>query len=273
MMNQYGLMSRKNENVYEFIAYEELLNPLARYRNQTAVTENDILEDWSSKFHSIEEQDSKIGAYARVNNFKYKYDNEGDSFADGFLPVADQTINDTKTLISRPYKAPDNSVNSINGIRLKNCNLYKKEFNDDGTLKSVKPLKSAPYYARVKQINTELTYNIAGATGVKKITRSTPFLTFDGLDYNSIIPSYYAAFGNMINYGEKLKIKVYLSVLDIHALNFFKLKYFKQLGALYYLSKSIKFVKNGITTIEVIRVKSIEQSGQFNNDFNKDFNK
>lgn len=272
VMNFFGLMSRKNKNTYEFISFEELLNPLSRYQNSDAVSKDDIYQDWSSKFHKVTEQDSKVGGYAKKNILKYKYDDAEDTFADGSIRVDDATISDEMILFERIYKAPENSNTSINGLILKKCNFYEKEIEDDGSLKSVKPKKTSPYFFIVLRKTTNIEYKLSGAINSNNHYGSIPFMSFENLDFNSIISNKYAAFGNMINYGQKLKMQLYLSVLDIHNLDFFKLKYFKQLGSLYYLSKPIKFIENGINTIEIIKIKTIESQGEFNNDFNEDYN-
>ena len=79
-------------------------------------------------------------------------------------------------------------------------------------------------------------------------------------------------FSDMINYGRKLKVQIFLSVLDMNTLDFLKLKYIKQLGGLFYLSKSIQFTETGLTTVELIKIRSIEKLGEFSDDFSDDFN-
>ena len=83
-INFLGLMFRRKGNNYEFISYEELLDPLAVYAGTgdllggTLASEY-IYEDWSDKFDSVVSDDSKIGDYAKINRFLYRYDNSGDT--------------------------------------------------------------------------------------------------------------------------------------------------------------------------------------------------
>jgi hypothetical protein len=186
--------------------------------------------------------------------------------------IDDDTLQNETILIQRPYRAPDNSTTFIDGTLLKECSFYEKELNDDGTIKSVKPKKIEPYFFRVVKKQANITYKMAGAINGTPLNYNIPFMSFDGLDFNNVLPNRYSAFGNMINYGQKLKAEIYLSVLDIHNLNFFRLKYFKQLGNLYYLSKPINFRENGLTKVELIRIRSVEKLGAFSDDFNEDFN-
>jgi len=273
VMHHYGLMYRRKQLDYEFISFNELPDPLAKYDNYNALANNTVFEDWSHKFHKLIEQDSKVGRYARNNIFKYKYDNPEDSFADGNLKVDDQTISDETTLIQRPYKAPSGSSTVIGGNLLKECIFYTKQYNEDGTLKSVKQKKTTPFFFRVKRSVETIEYRLAGSTGAPNAQPlEVPLMSFEGLGWSSLLSKNYNAFSVMINYGQKLKVELFLSVLDMNTLDFFKLKYIKQLGGLFYLSKSIQFTKTGITKVELIKIRSIEKLGEFSDDFSDDFN-
>ena len=273
VMHHYGLMYRRKQLDYEFISFNELLDPLAKYKNYNAIEDNTVFEDWSHKFHKLIEQDSKVGRYARNNRFKYKYDNPEDTFADGNLKVDDQTISDETTLIQRPYKAPSGSATVIDGNILKECIFYTKEYNENGTLKSVKQKKTTPFFFKVKRSIETIEYRLAGSTGAPNPQKlEVPLMSFEDLGWNSIVSKNYNAFSSMINYGQKLKVELFLSVLDMNTLDFFKLKYIKQLGGLFYLSKSIQFTKTGITKVELIKIRSIEKLGEFSDDFSDDFN-
>lgn len=272
VIHHYGLMFRKKDDVYEFRSYEELLDPLAYYENYNAFAADTIYDDWSNKFHKIIEDDSKIGDYGRNNYFKFQYDNPEDTFADAIIKVDDQTLPAERTLINRIFKAPNNSSTVIAGNFLKRCNFYTKELNDDGSIKSVKSNKTTPYFFRVVNKNASINYKLDGAIGSNVINGVIPFMSFEDLDFNNIVPNRYTAFSNMINYGQKIVAELHLSVLDIHALDFYRLKYIKQLGHLYYLSKPIQYTGEDKTKVELIRIRSIEKQGEFSDDFNEDFN-
>ncbi len=266
-----GLIFRRNGDTYEFISMEELLDPLAKYENFDALANNLVYEDWSNKFHRVIEEDSKIGAYARNNIFKYRYDNPEDNFADSVLKIDDQTIDNETTLVERPYKAPDISTANIGSI-LRQCELYTKELDDDGSVKTVKPNKSEPYFHRIKKVEGSFNYKLAGADGTTTFEGTYPLMTMDDVDFNNILPNRYAALTNTLNYGKKITAELFLTILDIHTLDFFKLKYIKQLGKLYYLNKVKGFQGTGITKVEMIQIRNIEKLGQFSDDYFDDFN-
>lgn len=275
--NHFGLMFRRQDKEYQFIAYEELLNPLAIYTGNPALPsgtlpEEWILEDWSDKFNDLLEEDSNLGAYAKTNRFKYQYDNPDDTYADGILSVDDQTLENETTLISRIYKAPDRSQIRIGGNQLRKCSLYETELNEDGSFKFAKAKKGTPYFFRVERIDATIDYKLAGAIGSNSFTGPIPLMSFENLDFNAIIPERYAAFAQMINYGKKMTVNLHLNIIDIHNLDFFKLKYIKQLGKLFYCNKISGFTGDGLVKTELIEIKSTERNGQFSDDFSDDFN-
>lgn len=272
VLNYYGLMFRRKQDTYEFIRIEELLDPTAQYANYDPYADGSVYEDWSYKFHKVTNESTKIGNYAKSNLFKYKYDNSDDTYADSQIKIDDQTLDIETTVVQRIYKSPGRSVTTVSDVQLRQCAFYTKELNDDGTIKKVKENKTEPYFFRVVKKNTSLNYKLAGATGSSTYNGIVPFMSFEGLDFNNVLPNRYAAFSNMVNYGRKYTVELFLTILDIHTLDFFKLKYIKQLGKLFYVNKISGFSGTRLTKVELIQVRSIEKLGQFNDDFNDDFN-
>ena len=262
--NFFGLIFRRNGESYEFISFEELLDPLA-------IGPLDDFEDWSDKLDSVLEENTNLGGYAKNNRFTYRYDDIGETYADGLIKVDDQTLDAETSLVNRLYKAPDNSTVSINNLRLNLCRLYEKNLDDDGTVKNVKPKKGDPYFFRVSRQEMSVKYKVNGASGSNTYNGTVPLMTFGGLDWNNVLPNRYAAFGNMINYGKKYTVNLNLNVLDIHNMDFFKLKYIKQLGRLFYVNKIQSFTGEGLTKTEIIQLRPVEKRGAFSDDFGNDF--
>jgi hypothetical protein len=59
--------------------------------------------------------------------------------------------------------------------------------------------------------------------------------------------------------------------LDVKELDFFKLKYIKQLGGYYYLLKVNGFTNDETTKCELLKVPQFSTRGQFSDDFSNDF--
>lgn len=270
IMWHFGLISRRNGDTYELISIEELLNPQAKYPQK--IQWSFYYDDWSSKFNKVLKRDTKIGSYAQKNKFTYKYENSNNSFANSIITIDDTTLDNEKTIIQRIYRAPDTSAISINGLLLKKCVLFEKEYDDDGQLKQVKAVKAVPYLVRIKKQQTSISYKETGATEASSYTGTIPFVTFDEIDWNSILPKRYASFSAMVNLGQKIDAELYLNVMDINKLDFFKLKYIKQEYGLFYLNKVPGYIGNDLVKCELIRVRSQANLGEFSDDFNNDFN-
>ena len=269
IMRHFGLICRRNGSTYEFICVEELLTPNIKYVGYELGWQ-DVYVDWSNKFDSILSLDTKIGNYSKNNFFKYQYENSDNSFADAVLRIDDDTLSAETTLIQRIYNAPESSPFFLSNRILKRCTFYEKVYNDDGSLKEVKKKKNKPFLLRISKSNNTISYRESNAENTYSFTGLVPFATFDGLDWNYLIPERYAAFANMLNYGKKYTVSVLLNVIDIHQLDFFKLIYIKQLGGLFYLNKISNYSGRELTKVELIQVRSVERLGQFSDDYNND---
>ncbi|GLB53043.1 hypothetical protein NBRC110019_20830 [Neptunitalea chrysea] len=270
IMWQFGLLCRRKGTVYEFISVEELLSPMAYYSGYT-VAPQEIYVDWSDKLHSVVSLDTQLGSYAKSNVFLYQYTDSNATFANGRIKVDDDTLDAEKELIQRIYNAPASTTTLYNDYRLRSIPLYQKEYEDDGTLKEVKKVKLKSFLIRVQKSEGILKYKQSDADNYYSINRELPYATFTELDWNFIIPERYAAFGNMLNYGQKYTVNLLINVSDINQLDFFKLVYIKQLGSLFYINKISNYTGEGFTKAELIRVRSTERLSQFSDDFSADF--
>ena len=268
--NFFGLMFRRKEKVYEFISLNELLDPRAKYSKQ--INQDAILEDWSNKFNKVTTEAYQIGNYAKNNWLKYKYENEESSYADAVIKIDDETLDNETTIIERPYRAADRSLVTLNNERIRLCKLYSKEYNDDGTLKAVKAEKVEPYFIRVMKATGTIKYKMFGAQSNNQHSGTYPIARFDGLDFNNVVPNRYSAFANILNYSRKITAEFLLNPMDIHNLDFFKLKYIRQLGHIFYLNKVSNYTGKGVTKCELIQLRTNEKLGEFSDDFSDDFN-
>ncbi|MFC5046306.1 hypothetical protein ACFSTE_13285 [Aquimarina hainanensis] len=259
VMHHYGLITQRTKKTYYFKRIEDLLND---YKNS---------EDWSGKFHKKVKKSSKVGNYAQSNYLRYQYDNKDDDFADSVIKIDDTTISENKEIIRRAFKAPDSSSYIIDGQVLRKAPLFEKELEKDGTVKSIKPKKSKPFLLRIERRQASFEYKVSGSSNTNTHSGITPFATFRDYDHNELVALNYTSFGNMINQGKKLWIEAYITPLDIHFLNFMKLKYIKQLGELVYINK-VNYSGYNTSKCEVIPVSIVEQNGEYDDDYSTDYN-
>lgn len=82
-----------------------------------------------------------------------------------------------------------------------------------------------------------------------------PELSLNNMSMQYFLNSNYPSFNLLINDFKKLVLLVNLSVVDIYNLDFFRLKYFKQLGRYCYLN-SVKNTTGKISEVEVVEIRN-----------------
>jgi hypothetical protein len=260
VIHHYGLMFQRKGKVYQFISIEDLL------------TNQGNQEDWSSKFDSAISEEYRIGNYGQKNLLKYTYEDEADNFADASFRIDDLTLNPEQDILTRAFKAPAYSTKRLNNRLLRAVPLWEKSVDDLGNVKEIRPKKSKPFLMRLERSAGSISYKFYEDGEVQDFTGDIPYGGFTGLDHNNIIANRYSAFANLLDKGKKIKVRLYLTELDIYALNFLRLKYIKQLGQLFYLNKVENFQNKKRTTCELIQVRRFINRGEYNGDYNSDYN-
>lgn len=264
--NYFGLTFRAKGTVYEFISYQELFTPFINYSNFNALQPvNYVFEDWSDKFSTATSESYTIGDYGRRNIFAYLYDNVNDNFADGLLEIDNDILESEQRLITRLFKAPDTTSERIANNSLIRFNLYQVEQD------KVKDKSSAPYIFLPERKSGQLTYKrLDGVDVVYNGVYSVA--NFQGLNYQRSLNKWNSGLKNILQRQVMYKCLVNLNEFEVANIDFFKLKYIKQLGGLFYLNKITGFKNETLTQIELIKITPQEQIGEFSNAFSNDFN-
>lgn len=264
--NKFGLIFVQKGNLYEFISIKELLTPFARYSDLNQFSpKNFTTEDWSGKFHNEIKTKTKLSnQWGQRSWLKYQYSNPLDTFADSFFDVNDQTLKTETTVLRSVFNAPETSRIRVVNSNLRRIPLY--EIEEEG----VKPLRSRPFIINTnKRVGSFRYKQIGGAPNT--YTGEFEIATFRGLSYNELKNKWLEPLQNVLDNTEVKEVEVSLSEKDIAELNWFTLKYIKQLNGLFYLSRIINFTNEETTRVELVKVNPIEQLGAFNDDFNEDF--
>lgn len=261
----FGLTYKTTGNNYDFISYRELLNPFASYSNFNPVSPtNYIADDWSDKFHALISEEYSIENYSQENLLTYLYDNEEDTFANGILDIQDETLPFNGELAKRIYKASQLSTVNINTDLLRKFNLYEVSEN------KVKEKKTAPYIFYAEDRNGSFDYKIMGGE-TRTYSGNYKIATFKDLSWTNQYNNQLSVLQNVLSKPLFVKALFSLNELDIKELDFFKLKYIKQLGGYFYLNKISNFTNNETTQCELLRVYGQPQLGEFSDDFSDDF--
>jgi len=265
LANKFGLVFRQVGTVYEFISFKELLTPFANYQSFDALKPvNFVFDDWSDKFNNLVKQETKLSKnWKKRNSLQYKYINENDNFADSEILIDDQTLENEGTILNSLFFAPRNSNISLPEGRLKRIPLYEVE--EEGP----KVSKPGAFFITTKKVEGTFKYKQVGANP-RTYNGQFQIANFKGLSFVEL-KNKWIQLQSILTRTEKIEAELKLNELDIQSLNWFKLKYIKQLGGLYYLNKINNFTNNETTVCELTKVRPFEQIGEFNDDFNDDF--
>jgi len=228
VMQRFNLSFRRvrNKNEIEFITSEALLSNTIDAVDWSNVFSRKIKESYSSK-------------YAKDNMFKYLYDETEEDYADGNLIINDFNLKPITTLITSIFKASK---------ILKNAYFY--EYWDEDN----KPKQDGLRLFKVNTENKEIPLRLYPGTEYSNLTTNFKFLDFSELDFDQEIVDNYSVFSSMLNDFKIIIVEINLDVIDIYNMNFFKLRYIKQLGRYFYVNKISNFKPNKPTKVELIQI-------------------
>ena len=238
IMQRFGLMFRKTpiDNNFEFETIQNILKDKAG------------AEDWSSKYSNFLDEKYKPN-YAQVNFLKYKYNDNPDAntdltFADGEIVLDNLNLKPTKTLLTSQFKASELNKTGYWTLNHWVFNDDIIEINEDGL-------------GIFKKIDTAGDFKYRFSTsvdGYSNFTGTIPILNFDSIYYQKEVDNYYLEFESMLSDYKFVTLNLNLSLIDIFNLDFFKLKYFEQLGQYYYINKVSNYKKGALTKVELIQL-------------------
>jgi len=238
VMQRFGLIYRKvlNTDEFEFKTMKDLLS------DKTNV------EDWSDKYSGFLNETYKPN-YGRDNIARYIYEGNEDSesYADGILTVDNVNLKSEADLFTSIFKATE-----LNGD-LYQLNHWKEDEVDD--IISYLPNDDGLRTFKINSSSDVLQYRFSENVLLPASYVGTiAYLNFSNVYYQNELDSYYAEINVMLDNYKLMTVEINLSVLDIYKLDFFKLKYIKQLGQYFYLNKVIGFKNNKVTRVELVQV-------------------
>ena len=246
-MQRFGLTMFKDKysKHLDFLTLKEIL-------------ESNNIEDWSSKFIVKGNERYILSNYGQKNRFKYKYNDDNDSFNDGFINISNVNIPDEKVLIQSKIYSPDKGFGYVGGL----TNLFRiwnKEVKDDGTL-AYKELTGRFYFMREKLFNSTVKIGSEALNTQTSIT-SFPVTDFSRLKFQDIIEDNYPEIESILDKSKLIEAYFYLKPIEVAKFDFKKLIFIEQLASYYLVNKIVNFIKGQKTKCEIIEVdykKTIE---------------
>lgn len=247
ILYRYGLIFKpvNNNNGYEFLLYETLLN------NRTSAI------DWTDKMVAIDSENYESD-YGRVNKAKYEYHEDiVVPSHDGEFTVDVENIDAEKDLFSSHFEIPTNYTTYSNRTLYYHPVWEEKE--DDG--QTIVKVKDAPYKLfRIQRYSGTLNASFfTDANGVS-FSGDVPYLTLENISLQYFLNVYYKGFRNMVNTYKEVEMELNLSEWDIYNLDFFKLVYFEQTGKYYYINKIKHTSRSTISDATLIEINEFSEN-------------
>lgn len=242
VMQRYGLMVRKirNRNHFEFIRIQDLL------------TNTSSAEDWSDKLVRLDAEQYEFGSYAQSNVMEYKYAGEdAQGEYNGEMPLSNALLPEEKVMFSSIFTIREESF-FINDIPVYSMPIWEEKENNGTSV--IAPKSTGVSTFKIRRENLSITYKMFDIDTNRTFTGSIPFLSYENVGMQFYIDNFYPAFTKMLERPKKRIDYFYLTNIDIYNLDFFKLKYIKQLGQYYYLNKVNNFRSGKVTKCELIQV-------------------
>jgi hypothetical protein len=230
--------------------YKDKYTDKIKFLTLYEVLQTNNIVNLSNKFVQKVSEKYIFGNYAKLNSFKYKYNDEFMKHNDGFIKINNENLPAEITLFQSNIFSPERIKSSLfNG-----SNVYKiwdKEVNDEGEIE-YKDLDNRFYFLRADRINTGVT--IGSSTFGGEETSTIYYReSFFKLDFKSLLSYWYAPITSLFTKSRVIQCDFNLKELDIFNFQFDSLIYIEQLAS-YYLLNKIQKTEGKQARLELIEV-------------------
>jgi hypothetical protein len=200
---------------------------------QRVSTSNAI--NWTSKYARRTKEEYQFGIYAKQNSLVMKHDNQEETFGNGYLPVPNDNLKDSTTLLQSKYFAPSGdlkAIRNINGEFFLEIKFWEREVKEDDGAQVIeyKPLSNRFFLLKEQTVNKTI------EIGEIEVT-SFPKAIMDGTKMSDVVNDYYSSWGVIFNRLTIQDIELALNEYDVATLRLDLPYYFEQEGAFYLLNK------------------------------------
>lgn len=217
----------------------------------TEYLQNTNIDNWTSKFSKKLSEKYVFGSYAKVNTFRYKYNDDEAKHNDGSFVIDNQNLPEQYFILNSQIFSPESALSEFLG----QSNVYKiwnKEIKDDNTVE-YKGLDGRFYFMRADLVDSEITVgsNILGGTETNGYYYRESYYR---LPFNNIIDDWYRPMKAIFDKSKLLTIEAFLKPIDIFNFDFSRLIFIEQLASYYLVNKINTFVKGKPTKVELIEL-------------------
>lgn len=243
VMQELGLTAFKDRftNHIDYLTTDEIL-------------QGTDVEDWSSKFTGKISEKPLIQNYAQLNKYKYRYNNDNETYNDGKITINNVNLKDEVTILQSKIYSPEKETRPFFVGDSHVYKLWNKELKDNGTI-DYKDLSGRFYSLRYEDSNIGAGYYLKSEILNTEVAITTaPYERYYRLSLQHIIYDNYSSIESILDKAKTLEANFNLKAKDVLNFTFKKLIYIDQLASFYMVNKIPNFVKGKETKCEIIEV-------------------
>lgn len=237
----------KDRNHIDFLTYDEHINGQ--------------VEDWSSKFvRKISSEFGGMDDYAKVNYFRFRYNDEENDFNDGFFQIDNANLSEkTDVITSKTYSVKEYPVEFAVGSQLETVpkiELWEKDpkEQDGQTIIEYIPRDSRFTFVREREIDSPASI---GSEELQSYAEAAKVRAVDTFDYSwqRIVNVRYRAINSLFRNSLFVKAEFHLSEAEFDECDLRKPIYVKQLGGNFLINLIEKpDLRKSRTEVELIKI-------------------
>lgn len=248
---------------FALTAFKDPFTNHIEYLTLDEIVQNTGVLDWSNKHPRKITEKYKVGSYAQLNKFTYRYNSENETHNDGSISIDDKNLPDEKTVVSSPFYSPE-KLKTLNFMYFDyDTHVYKlwnKEVDDEGVVK-YKELSGRFYLLRAETRH----YGGEGVTlksEALNVTTTTEYALVESyyrLPFHDILLDNYKSIDNILNDAKVVDMELFLTSRDVATFDFKRLIYLEQFAAYYIVNKINAFIPGKPTKCELVKVDYVKE--------------
>lgn len=225
-------------NRYGLLVYAKADHLLFRTINEVFGDDYSGSIDWSDKYVSKVSESFNIKSLAKTNQCSYQYKNDN-KYLDYELVIDRDDLDGNKTFLKSIFTIDEPF--DIDGIELFNCRML--------TTSPIDGIKINPRLFTLSRNTRNIDYTFG-----TDFNGTVAECSVDRLNFNYLLFKNYESFVSTMARGTRCDILLNLSIIDVVTFDFFRLKYFRQEGAHFFVNKISNFKIGELSKVECIKV-------------------
>jgi len=247
VVQRFGLTMYKEKysNFYTFLTLQEQL-------------QGNHIENWSGKFIKKISEKYLNGSYAQRNWFRYQYNDKEASHNDYSFNVSNVNLPDNRDAIKSKIYSPERDFVNYLGRSTNVYKLWDKELVENPAPGeepyTYKPLDKRFYFLKaIKRLSPITVRSVAENSTISSSAYYTE--SFYKLPFSDVVQDFYDPLKQILDKACIITAEIWLTDVDITAIDFKKLYYIEQLASYFTLNKIENYIPGKVTKCELVRVQ------------------